>query len=67
MIKLRIDGMTCGHCVGTVTRALESVSGTGKVVEVSLDRAEAIIDGTPDPAALITSLQKEGYRAELVE
>lgn len=66
MIKLRIEGMTCGHCVATVTRVLESAPGIEKVVEVSLDRAEAVLDGTADPAALITSLAAEGYRAELV-
>lgn len=67
MIKLKIEGMTCGHCVAAVTQALESVPGTGKVVEVSLDRAEAVIDGAPDSAALIASLQKDGFRAELIE
>lgn len=65
MIKLKIEGMTCGHCVATVTKVLENVQGTTKVVEVSLDRAEAVIEGTPDSAVLITALEKEGFPAEL--
>lgn len=67
MIKFKIDGMTCGHCVAAVTKILEGFPGTRKVVEVSLDRAEAVIEGAPDTAALITSLQEEGFRAELAE
>ena len=67
MTKLRIKGMTCGHCVSAVTRVLESVEGTTKVIEVNLDRAEAIVEGTPTPEALIASLEEEGYGAELAE
>ena len=67
MIKLKIDGMTCGHCVTTVTKVLENIQGTTKVVEVSLERAEAVIEGSPDQAALISSLQEEGFKAEFVE
>lgn len=67
MIKLKIEGMTCGHCVATVTQVLQNVQGTTKVVEVSLERAEAVIEGAPDHAALISSLQEEGFKAEFVE
>lgn len=27
MLTMNISGMTCGHCVGQVTKALESLDG----------------------------------------
>lgn len=66
-MKLRIEGMTCGHCVAAVTRILESIPGVSRVVEVSLERGEAVIDGAPDPAALITPLKEEGFHVDISE
>jgi len=67
MIKFKIKGMSCDHCVAAVTKVLKNAPGTSKVVEVSLDRAEAVIDGTPDTVALMTALKEEGFPAELAE
>lgn len=64
MVKLKVDGMTCEHCVGAVTRALAGVAGVDKVVEVSLERGEAVVEGRPEPAALVAAVEAEGYRAE---
>lgn len=30
-VTLKIDGMTCGHCVGRVRSALAALPGTGEV------------------------------------
>ena len=62
MIKLEIKGMSCGHCVGAVTRALEGVAGV-ESVEVDLERAEARVEGRADAAALIAAVVDEGYEA----
>jgi len=64
MIKLRIDGMSCDHCVRAVTEALGNVGGVSRVVEVSLERGEAMIEGEVDPAALKTAVETEGYTAD---
>lgn len=64
MIKLKVDGMTCEHCVAAVKNALTGVPGVDNVVDVSLDRGEAVIEGQPDPKALIAAVEAEGYRAE---
>ena len=45
IITLKVDGMTCGHCVAAVSRALAQVPGVERVVEVSLERGEAILEG----------------------
>ena len=64
-MKLHIRGMSCQHCVRAVTQALEGVAGVDRVVEVSLDRGEAILEGTPDPSAVIAAVTEEGYEASV--
>jgi len=63
-VKLSVEGMTCDHCVGAVRAALSRVPGVDRVVDVSRERAEAIVDGGPDVAALIAAVEAEGYRAK---
>ncbi|WP_243028641.1 CopZ family metallochaperone [Thermus albus] len=64
MLKLKVEGMTCNHCVMAVKRALMKVPGVEKA-EVSLERAEAWVEGKADPEALIQAVEEEGYRAAL--
>jgi len=61
-IEIRIEGMTCAHCVGAVTRALRNVPGVDNA-EVSLERRQAVVSGEADPAALIAAIAEEGYTA----
>lgn len=64
MIKLKIKGMTCGHCERSVTRALGAVPGVTRVVSVDRVREEAVVEGAPDLAALLAAVVEEGYQAE---
>ncbi len=61
---LKITGMTCKHCVMTVTRALRSVPGV-TAVEVSLETGRAIVSGTAAPELLVRAIEQEGYTALL--
>ena len=63
MIKLKIEGMTCNHCVMAVKKALSQVPGVKEVVEVSLDRGEALIEGEAPLEALVNAVREEGYEA----
>ncbi len=63
MTELKIEGMTCGHCKKAVEQALAAVPGVEQVVEVSLEKGSARIDGTADPRALIVAVEEEGYKA----
>ena len=40
---LKVEGMTCQHCVKTITDALEKIAGTNKVA-VDLDKKEVQVD-----------------------
>ena len=64
MIRLRVEGMTCEHCERAVTDALSHVAGVEKVVSVSRERNEAVVEGQADIAALVAAVAEEGYRAE---
>ena len=60
---IRIDGMSCGGCVSSVTRALQRVNGVD-YVEVTL--APQVAQVTFDPAkvelpALIKAVKDAGY------
>jgi copper chaperone len=66
MIHIRVGGMTCGHCEGAVRKALAEVAGVTEVVEVDREKKLAIVEGTPDVAALLEAIQEEGYEAEVV-
>jgi copper chaperone len=66
MVRLKITGMTCKHCVGHVREALAGVPGVAGPVEVSLERGEAQVAGSADPRALVAAVEAEGYSAALV-
>lgn len=64
MIKLKVTGMTCGHCEMAVKKALGQVAGVEQVVSVDRAREEAVVEGQPDVAALVRAIEEEGYQAE---
>lgn len=63
-ITLKVTGMTCGHCVAAVTKALQKIPGVD-AVEVTLEPGQAVVTGSADPQALVAAIQDEGYGAEL--
>lgn len=56
----KVSGMTCGHCVAAVTRAVQEVPGAG-AVSVDLPRGEVSVAGDVDPAAVRAAIEEEGY------
>jgi copper chaperone len=61
---LKVSGMTCKHCVMAVSRALAKVPGVD-AADVSLEKAQAVVEGSVDAQALIAALKEEGYAASL--
>jgi copper chaperone len=64
MIELKVEGMTCMHCVKAVTEALAAVPGVTGTPEVSLEQGAARVEGAPDPDALAEAVKEAGYRAQ---
>ena len=65
MHTIKIQGMTCRHCVAAVTRALQASAGVSKVIEVDLENGEAVVEGAPDPDSVNYFVELAGYRAEV--
>lgn len=62
---LDVQGMSCGACVGHVTRALEGLDGVQSAL-VSLEEHQAVV--TYDPARvqttqMVEAVAEEGYEA----
>ncbi len=57
--KIMIEGMSCGHCIGSVKDTLTSFA-TGEV-EVSLEGKYAILDTTADDTALREAIDDIGF------
>ncbi len=66
MLKLKVTGMSCGHCVMHVKEAIAMVPGVQGPAEVSLEKGEALVNGTPNVEALLAALKDEGYPSSLV-
>ncbi|HEY9505710.1 MAG TPA: cation transporter [Gemmatimonadales bacterium] len=60
---LHIEGMSCGHCLNAVNRALSSVPGV-RIDAVRIGRADVSYDETTTaPSELETAVADAGYRA----
>jgi len=60
MLNLNVSGMTCGHCVSAVTKAVKAVPGAEDVA-VDLALGEVRVGGNPDPEAVRAAIAEEGY------
>jgi copper chaperone len=64
-IVLKVQGMSCGGCVKSVTGVLEALPGVAKAV-VSLEKAEAAIDYDPGQVRreqLVAAIDDAGFEA----
>lgn len=60
-LTMQITGMTCGHCVAGVTRALKGVPGV-TVDQVVIGTASVEFDPTATtPADIAKAVEEEGY------
>jgi Cu2+-exporting ATPase/Cu+-exporting ATPase len=65
--KLKIEGMSCGHCSARVEKVLKGVAGVEKAdVNLSAGTAEVTLSGDVADAALTEPVTKAGYPAILV-
>ena len=65
MLLLKVSGMTCGHCVAAVTRAVKAVPSV-EGVAVDMDRGEVTVEGHPDERAIREVIAEEGYEVRAV-
>jgi copper chaperone CopZ len=61
-MKMKIEGMTCGHCVSSVKTALENVPGVTSA-QVDLEAGEATVQGDVGADLLIAAARDQGFEA----
>jgi copper chaperone len=60
-VTLKVEGMSCGHCVNSVEKALKAIGASGKVdlagnkVEVMYDETKLNLD------AVKQAIEEQGY------
>lgn len=62
MTKVKIAGMSCGHCVMGVKKALSAIPG---IENLQVEIGEARFEGNVDLEAVKRAIEEEGY--EVVE
>ena len=60
MATVKIKGMSCQHCVGSVTKALTAIPGISNV-QVDLQKGEARFDGDIDSDLVKKAISKIGF------
>ncbi|WHZ16490.1 MAG: hypothetical protein OJF52_003340 [Nitrospira sp.] len=64
-LTLKITGMSCGHCVGQVTKALTRLDGL-QVNSVKVGEATVVYDPKEIvPMEIILAMNEAGYEAQL--
>ena len=64
MVVLNVEGMTCGHCVARVQKALDAAPGVETArVDLESGTAEVRFGAETDPATLIEVIEASGYAA----
>jgi copper chaperone len=64
MQVFNVQGMTCGHCVKAVTRAVQEQDAAAKV-EIDLAARQVRVQSELGQEQILTAIRDEGYQAEL--
>ncbi len=62
-VTLKVEGMSCGHCVRAVEGALRGVPGVS-VKRVEIGKAEVSVPDDSTMTAVVDALDEAGYSAE---
>ncbi len=59
-IQFQVEGMSCQHCVGAVTKAVQSLDAAAQV-RVDLPAGRVAIDSAQSADALKAAIDEAGY------
>ncbi|MDH6233823.1 copper chaperone [Mesorhizobium soli] len=62
MITLKVPDMTCGHCAGVVTKAVQSIDAAARV-DIDLKAQTVTIETKAGSATVMRALDIAGYPA----
>lgn len=59
-----VEGMSCGHCVKTITQALQALDPAAQV-QIDLGAKEVRVSSQRDANALMSAIAEAGYDVSL--
>ena len=65
MQVFNVQGMTCGHCVRAVTRAVQAQDEQA-IVEVDLAQKQVKVQSSLQAPEILQLIREEGYQAEAI-
>lgn len=65
MLKMNVPDMTCGHCAGVVTKAVQSVDAAARI-DIDLKSKTVSVETSADAAKVAEALDAAGYPAQAV-
>ncbi|MCO5100694.1 MAG: cation transporter [Burkholderiaceae bacterium] len=63
MSTFDVKGMTCGHCIQAVTKAVRELDAQARV-DVDLEGGKVQVDSTMPPSAIERAIAEAGYEAK---
>lgn len=60
MLRFQVEGMTCGHCVSSVTKAVQAVDAKAQV-QVDLAGKSVSVEGSDQKDAIAAAIRDAGY------
>lgn len=60
MLELKVEGMSCGHCVGAITKAVQGIDPAAKV-QVDLQSKQVSVESGTEPDAVKAAIEEAGY------
>ncbi|KRB52164.1 MAG: cation transporter [Pseudomonadota bacterium] len=60
MLRFQVEGMTCGHCVQSVTKAVQAVDAKAQV-QVDLAGKSVSVEGSDQKDAIAAAIRDAGY------
>ena len=64
MLRFQVDGMTCGHCVQSVTGAVKTADPKAQVA-VDLPSKQVTVDTTEPAEVIATAIRQAGYEPSI--
>ncbi len=63
MLRFKVGGMSCGHCVQAVTKAVKAIDRQASV-EVDLARGEVAVESSADAGRIAQAIEAAGYEVQ---
>ena len=60
MIEIKVPDMTCGHCAGTITKAVKALDADAKL-DISLPDHRVRVESAAGKEAVIQAISEAGY------